>query len=303
MANRNLEFKSAIDARFGGNRELIVGYNFLKGTVRFVDSNVSGGVAGNGLSWDAAHLTIDAAINASKADDVILVAPAHAETLSAAAGIDADVAGLTIIGLGSGSRRPTITMGTVTTVDVDIDAAGITFENLLFLANFADIVAAIDVNATDFTIRNCEFREASALNFLVCIQDAAAAGSDRMSILGCRANCTDAANTHFVNFAGTGDGHRVQGNVLYGDWGTMAIGGAGIVTNCAVLDNVVANIATDTDAGINFAATATGFCMRNLVGTEAAQANQITAGDMVICENYGAVRTEDLSGILEPAGT
>ena len=52
----------------------------------------------------------------------------------------------------------------------------------------------------------------------------------------------DAANTHFVNFAGTGTGHRIIGNELIGDWGTMAIGGAGVVTNAVIRDNVISNV-------------------------------------------------------------
>ena len=301
MPAGTIESKFPTSQRYGGNPALVLGYNILKGTIRYVDSTLT--AAGNGLSWDAAYLTIDAAINGCSPDDVILVAPNHAETISAAAGIDADVAGISIIGLGRGNRRPRITMGTAASVDIDIDAASITFENLIFIANFADITAAIDVNADDFTIRNCEFREGTDLNFLICIQDATGTDSDRITIEGCRANCPDAANTHFVNFAGTGDGHMVRNNILYGDWGTFAIGGAGIVTNCCVLENIIANVSTVNDSCINFAGTATGFCMLNMVGSEAAQANYVTAGDMVICENYGAVRTEDLSGILDPIAT
>jgi hypothetical protein len=83
----------------------------------------------------------------------------------------------------------------------------------------------------------------------------------------------------------------------------MCIGGAGVVTAATVLDNHISNAATDNDSCINFAATATGICHRNLVASGAAQANQITATAMSVNQNYGAVVSEDLSGILEPIAT
>jgi hypothetical protein len=113
----------------------------------------------------------------------------------------------------------------------------------------------------------------------------------------------DAANTHFVNFAGTGDGHIIRDNVLIGDWGTMCIGGAGVVTNAVIVRNYISNAASDNDSCINFAATATGICMHNHACGGAAQANGITATAMAISQNYYGVVTEDLSAILEPIAT
>ena len=280
---------------------------FTTGNVFFVQST-------NALaSDDPAHgskkrpfATIDYAIGKCTANngDYIVAMPGHAETVSAAAGVDCDVAGITIVGVGRGSLQPTITLGTAATADVDIDTANVTIENIHFIANVADIVAMIDVNADDFTLRGCRFSQAGAdLNAKICVQDAAAGGSDRITIEYCHAIMYDAANTHFVNFAGTGDGHVVRNNTLIGDWGTMAIGGAGVITYATCVDNVIYNAATDNDACINFAATATGICMRNLCGGGAAQANGVTATAMAIAQNYYGVASEDLSAILDPIAT
>ncbi len=138
---------------------------------------------------------------------------------------------------------------------------------------------------------------------MICVQDAAAGGSDRITIEGCHAICPDAANTHFVNFAGTGTGHIIRDNILIGDWGTMCIGGAGVVTYATVIDNVIYNAANTVDGCINFAATATGICMRNLACGAAAQANGVTATAMAVAENYYGVISEDLSAILDPIAT
>ncbi len=273
----------------------------------FVDS-VTGADTSDGLTPDRALATLDAAFgtNYAKANKgyQVFMLPLHAETITAAAGVDADVAGVSVYGLGSGTNQPAITMTTATTVDIDIDAAGITFENIHFIAGFADIAVMIDVNATDFVLRNCRFTQsADDLNAKICVQDAAAAASDRITIEGCKAIMYDAVNTHFVNFAGTGDGHIVRDNVLHGDWGTMAVGGAGVITFCEIRDNMIANIASTSDGCINLAATATGVVVGNHCAGAAAQANGITATACVVSQNFYGVIGEDLSAILDPIAT
>ena len=279
------------------------------GAIWFVDSgNTSTGAdaAGYGRTPDKPFLTIDYAVGKCTASqgDVIYVMPGHAEVVSAAAGLALDVIGISVIGLGNGSLQPTVTLDTANTADVDVDAADITVENIHFVANFADIAAAIDVNADDFTLRGCRFSEAATdMNAKIWVQDAAATASDRITIEGCRAVALDALNTHFVNFAGTGDGHRIIDNELIGDWGTMAVGGAGVVTNVMIARNIINNAASDNDSCINVSATTTGMVAFNACGGAAAQGNGITAPDCVSIENYYGVINEDLSGILEPAAT
>lgn len=277
------------------------------GNVFYVDSGATNASDDNaGDRYDLPCATIDGAVGKCTASngDVIHVMPGHAETVSAAAGLALDVAGITIIGHGYGALQPTVTLDTIVSADVDVDAANITVENINFVANFADIAVMIDVNADDFTIRNCRFTAAATnMNAKIVIQDAAAAASDRITVENCYHLDRDAANTHFINFAGTGDGHRVVGNVLMGDYGTIAVGGAGVITNCYIADNVINNAASTVDSCINLAATATGCVVRNLCAGAAAQANGVTATACLIAENYYGVLAEDLSGILDPIAT
>lgn len=269
-------------------------------------SSVSGDDARIGRSVATSVATIDHALSLMTADqdDVMYLLPGHAETVSAAAGMVFDVAGITVIGIGEGTLQPKITLDTIISADIDISAANVTIENVAFSANFADITAAIDVNADDFTMRNCKFLEtATDMNALIWIQDALATASDRITIEDCYALARDASNTHFINFAGTGDGHAIKGNTLIGDWGTIAIGGAGIVTNVVIIDNVLSNAASTNDACINLPATTTGIVMRNLCAGAAAQANGVTATACAVAENYYGVVSEDLSAILDPIAT
>lgn len=130
------------------------------GKVFFVHSG-TGSNYNTGLTPDTALASIDAAVGKCTANkgDVIIAMPGHTETVTAAAGLDLDVAGITIVGLGNGSNRPTINFTTATTADMDVDAANITMINCLFTGGLDALVAPIDVNAADFTMIDCETRD------------------------------------------------------------------------------------------------------------------------------------------------
>src|SRR6266508_1487466 len=85
-----------------------------RGQTIFVDSNVAGS---DGSSPSEALATIDAAINKCVANqgDVIVCLPGHSETITAAGAIACDVAGITVVGLGSGPQRATVLFGAATT--------------------------------------------------------------------------------------------------------------------------------------------------------------------------------------------
>ena len=281
---------------------------FPSGSVFWVNSGTGTNGAGYGRNPDAPLATIDYAVGLCTASkgDIIYVMPGHAETVSAAGGLDLDVAGISVIGLGSGTLQPTVTLDTADTADVDIDAANITVENINFRANFADIVATIDVNATDFTIRKCRFTAAAAnMNALIWILGGATTTSNRLTVEDCLFIDRDAANTHCVSLPGTSDGCIIRRNVMLCDCGTAAIGAAGVVTNIVVADNYISNAASDADSGINLAATATGLVVNNLVGIALAgnATTGVTAQACTLIENYVVDTGADRQGVLDPAAT
>jgi hypothetical protein len=285
----------------------VVNLEYFPADMFFVDSGhaAASDAAGFGHNPDKPFATLDYAVGqcTENVGDYIFVMPGHAETITAAGGLDLDVAGITIVGIGNGSLIPTITLGGADTVDVDVDAANITVRHIKFVAGFADIVAAIDVNACNTTFIDCQFfGDGAGLNALIWIQDAAAGASDYITVKDCFFYDPDATNTHAINFAGTGFGHLVRGNRFYGDWGTLAVGGAG-ATVCSTIDNnYIWNIAAVNDSCINSAADG-GWVVGNMVSSPQAQANAITAANIAKFNNYEAVDTEDLSGLLEPPVT
>lgn len=115
-----------------------------QGTVFYVDSNTGTDAAGYGQNPNIPYGTIDYAIGQCTANkgDVILVFPQHAGTI--ATSITCDVAGVTIIGLGHGNSRPTLTT-TAATDCITVTADDVTIANLIFAAPGIDAVTA-DIN-------------------------------------------------------------------------------------------------------------------------------------------------------------
>lgn len=277
------------------------------GDVWFAGSTVTGATdsVGFGRNPDKPFATLDYVNSQAtgSAGDVVYLLPGHVELVTGAGILDMDCIGLHVIGCGHGTLQPVIRLTTDVGADIDIDAANVTFENVHFQAGLADITAAIDVNCTNLTIRHCRFSQyADELNALIWIQDDASTGAGWITVEDCDIYAYDASNTHFINYAGTGDGHVFQRNTMIGDWGTMAVGGAGEITNALICDNYVYNIATTADGCLLFAAAATGVMMNNMVGNAAAQANAISADGFSKNQNFGCVVAEDLNGILDPAG-
>lgn len=147
-------------------------------------ANQKAGSNSNDGSFNAPFATILYAMTQCTANrgDVIFVKPGHAETIADATTLTLGVAGVAIIGLGVGSNRPTLTFSTATTANIPVTAANISVQNILFKANFADIVSVFTATSTntptDFSVERCEFRDGSSvLNFLTVVTGNATANS------------------------------------------------------------------------------------------------------------------------------
>lgn len=162
-------YQPAVYRTQGGNQLVIkpAGEILMEGVIRgpstvgqsfFVDS-VNGSSANDGLGYSSAKATLTqglALCTASRGDRIYLM-PGHTETGTAAAMVAIAKAGVTIIGLGSGSLRPTFNFGTATTCDIDIDAANVTIMNCRFVSAIDDLAVMLDVNEGGLTLVDCEF--------------------------------------------------------------------------------------------------------------------------------------------------
>ena len=155
--------------------------NTYAGNVFWVDSGA--GSDQNKGTFARPFKTMDYAVGRCTANngDMVMVKPGHTETVTAAAGLDLDVAGITFVGFGNGSDRPTIDFTTAVGADMDVDAANITMVNFLFTGGIDALTGPIDVNAADFSMLGCETRDVTgqATDFIVTD-----ANADRMLLDG-----------------------------------------------------------------------------------------------------------------------
>lgn len=205
-----------------------LGVNLLSNSqVLFVDSGATNALDADdtvhGLSFENPLATLDYAIGLCTADqgDVILVAPGHTETISAAAGVDLDVDDVTIIGVGVNDKRPKMVFSAEAST-FEINADNVTVKNLQFVSTkTGGTTVGIDIKTgSDYvTIDSCKFYEtANTLELLTCIT-----AEDKTDYLTIR-------NCEFLNLAGgdnlsclatEADEHdylRVEGCTFIGDW-------------------------------------------------------------------------------------
>ena len=122
---------------------------FLTGSVFgktfYVDSG-SGGSANDGLDPDTPLATIDQAVAKCTADqgDVIVIAEGHVEDLGSGESIDLDVAGITVVGLGTGTSRPRIDFN-ATNALLNIGASNVTLRNITLRPSVALVAGGISV--------------------------------------------------------------------------------------------------------------------------------------------------------------
>jgi hypothetical protein len=190
------------------------------GKVFWVDS--VNGSNGNKGTFDRPVASIDFAVGLCRANrgDIIMVKPGHVETVIAAGGLDLDVAGIAIIGLGTGSLRPTVNFTTVVGADMDVDAANITVFNLLFTGGIDALTGPIDINAADFAMLNCETRDVTgqATDFIVTDANANRFLISGWKHLGAAAAGADTA----ISIVG-GDDWVIEDFNIYGNFAVAAI--------------------------------------------------------------------------------
>lgn len=193
----------------------------LEGEKDAADSNLNG----KGGTFLMPFSTIDYAIGqcAANRGDIIYVRPGHTSTISAAAGIALDVAGVSIIGLGSGSNRPTINF-TATASTLTMSAANCSLHNLLLTGGIDAVVSMVVVSAADCVINSCELKDVTGQMTLGILTTASA---DRLKILNHVHNGATAAGTNAAIRLVGGDRIEITAEVIDGNF---AVGGIDIAT-------------------------------------------------------------------------
>lgn len=265
--------------------------------------NSTGGDDGKaGTSPGKCFATIDAAVNEATAGDVIIVAPGHTETIAAATTLVLDEDEISVIGLGHGSLRPTLSFST-TASRIPISGDGIRFENFLCVGAVADIVSGITVTGDDCILRGIEVRSGGAvLEFLQFI-DIDAATRPVLEFCKVVASSTAGSNTGLRVDACVDP--TIRFNEFLGDFTTAAVSGnagtGAASTGVQCYGNFVQNLDATAGLCIDMHDDSTGIIMDNRMFTlfTTAPETVFDPGDCLCCENY-VVNDEDESGTIVP---
>lgn len=240
------------------------------GDIRYVHHG-GAGTSGPGWAPENAYTTIDSAISACTANnnDLVVVLPGHAETITAASAIDLDVAGVTVIGLGQGTNRPTVTFGTATTASIDFSAANCTLKNIRCVSNIDSLVCFVEGGAGNATIEDCYFAGASTKEVLCGVSIPTT--YDDWKIKNCVfVQATDPAGSNGGATTGAiymqdSENVRIEGCEFIGCWETAFIHNKTTAAANLVVKDCYGYGSTLTADALPFVlvSTATGACLRS----------------------------------------
>lgn len=237
--------------------------------------NSATGSNGNTGTFDNPFATLDYAFASCTANqgNVIVVMQNHAETITGVAGIAHDVAGVSVIGLGTGNQRPRFLMDAGTTVTYAITADDAYISNLVFASGHSNVVTCFTTTKKGTWIDACEFENNTTNeDFLTCIKATSTTDndSDHLRVTNCRWLTTDADDLEFIEINATVRGFVCNNNfvVTSGTASPMILCATGkLLTGASVNWNQLFNLNTANELFIsNDGTTNTGIFGNNFVG-------------------------------------
>jgi len=266
------------------------------GKIVYCDSGETTGVE-DGLTWETAADTLEEAIQLCSASvgDVILIAPGHAETLTAE-DIDFDIIGVSAIGLGNGSLRPTFTFDNAS-AEIAIGVDNIRLEKLIFLTSKPTVAIGIDIedNADYTTIKDCLFAEVGDDTGNDEFNDAIKIGNACIGTMidGCIFRAEAAAAMTAISSDDDTAFTTIQNCRIMGDYSVACIEFASVAsTDLWILDNILVNGDLVGDNGlnaveaINIVDASGGLIARNYIASDVATGLLMrVADDMTFMDN------------------
>jgi hypothetical protein len=274
------------------------------GSYFFVDS-VTGNDSNDGLSKESPLATITAALalcTASKGD-VIVLFPTHAETIAVAGGITVSKIGVSIIGLGNGSNRPTLTFSAVGSTFA-VTAAAVTISNIRVTSSVDEMVKMFHVTAAYCTLDRVDHFETTSAQTIQFLLTSAAA--DFLTVQNCvhrQATAATAAQL-WIQLVGC-DYVRILDNLFILTLQNGATCAVITSTTATIFAEIARNIIHQTGgttqvSAILMVANSTGHAHDNRV----AAAVTTLAGTIALASMYGAenyvTTTVNKNGILDP---
>lgn len=253
----------------GVNNILGAGDLFTTGNVFYVNS-VTGSDGNDGKDYTQPLASMaQATLSATASNgDIVVAMPGHVETVTAAGGLALNKAGVTYVGLGSQTTRPTITFTTATTATMTITAANIALDNFAYAQTFDAIVSPLVISAAGCTLSNSYFNTANASAQVTQMILTTSAASN-LSIVGNRfSGTTDAGTTAAITIVG-GDNAVITDNDFIGAYSSGVGAIQNITTACTnfvIRRNTIINETASATKAITMVSTSTGVVAENKFG-------------------------------------
>lgn len=283
------------------------------GNVYWVDSG-SSSHGGRG-DFRQPFATLGAALtyiasNGSGNGDLVMIKPGHSETITGAGGItmSSSHAGVAVIGMGTGSLRPTFLMDAATTVTVVITGANVSMKNLVFKGGHNTIATCFDIDAAGFTADGLEFKDNTTdEHFVIAFTIGSATDNtcDDITIENCVWKSEDAGITEFITLTGDTDNLTLRNNIVIVDAADaqfLAQASGDDLNGFVCVGNMFVTGLADTDDVFidNDQSDNSGIVAYNLVGHhDAGGAVEIDVDGVRMFENYYTA-TDTTSGALAP---
>lgn len=283
-----------------------VGDRYTTGDVYFLDSGATNASDGNdGRSPDKPLATLNGALDKVTANqgDIIFVMPGHTESsITTTTGIQVDVPGISIIGLGNGNLRPKFQIdGTSGRFLVDSGSGNLYMENLRVTASVSAVVRGMEINADNVEVRKFRFDyDSSGDDFLMTVR---AHTNNDITIADCEFIAQDAAGAAQAIRLNAADNVRIENNNFFGDWSAAVIqNDSSVCENLLIKGNYITN--TDSVASANaidLNAASTGLIAYNSIGSDFTGdiSGVIDPGACFCIENY-VCNNIDETGIVVP---
>lgn len=271
---------------------------FTTGNIFFV-SSVIGSDGNSGEDPSSPLATVDYAVSKCTANkqDYIIVMPNHSETIAAAAAVDFDVAGISVVGIGRGSDQPRFDF-TDAAGTIEVNADNILLYNLNFHSNVTSVAIGVSVltGATDVVISNCLFdvETTGTDEFLIAINYGV--GCDRFIVEDSIIDMGLGGAATGIKLVGATAGGMIRRNRICGDYSQACIAGiTTLSTEIYIEDNMLENGASGNVGAVEVVEMltgTTGVIRRNhSLANVATIAAHYVADTMAFFENYA---TEDV---------
>ena len=253
----------------------------------------------DGVARVVTSITAALALCEANRGDVIYVLPGYTTTVTSS--INVNKAGVSIIGLGNGTARPTIT-GNGAIDAVNITAANVTFDNFHFAApETDDQTAFINVAGVEgVTIRNITgVGSQTAKNVVDCIT--VAASSNRLLIENVNIFNTTVAVNSFLSLEGASTSIKVKNFTAFGPVVAAGIIDGALITDLE-LEDVVIHVSGSSKSAIVLDSNPTGHALRVFAkGTNTTLASNVNYGNALALFEVRTAEDYSVQGAVIPA--